>query len=388
MFVGEKLTNMRLLHGFSRQELANNLGITEQAVWQYENGYTTPGLETINKMRKLFNIKAKFLYSPDFITNQIAENNIAYRASERSSRKKAKAESIHLEYLNVMLDFIEKYIAYPPNLLIEIRNESINLQNENEKKGIPKEKTIEQISLLTRERIGLNKEDNEDFLFLLEKSGAFIFEKALGEEVDAYSVWSNQDRPFIMLSNIKKSSSRRNFDLAHELGHLILHHRIDIFELEPKEFEQVEKEANLFASNFLLPGKEYLRDLKHIQRKSNPKSYIDLKKKWNVSIAAMGRRAYSFREIDYQQYRYFNALLNKYEFKHKEPLDDELVIMRPGKIRHSLKFVLEKKLCSISDIINHTNFEVELLSYLFNIEEEFFNKYLTEPKVYEFTPKF
>ncbi|MFT8321013.1 MAG: XRE family transcriptional regulator [Bacillus sp. (in: firmicutes)] len=387
MFVGEKLTNMRILHGFSRQELANNLGITEQAVWQYENGYTTPGLETINKMRDIFQIKAKFFYSPDRLKNQISENNIAYRATERSSRKKAKSESVHLEYLHFMLDFMEKWIAYPSSLLVEIRNQSIELQHKNEMNGIAREETIEQIALLTRELIGLNKESNDHFLFLLEKSGAFIFEKSLGTEVDAYSVWSNQDRPFIMLSNRKKSSVRRNFDLAHELGHLLLHHRIDIFELEQKEFDQVEKEANYFASSFLLPKKKFLYDLKHIQRKSNPKSYIDLKKKWHVSIAAMGHRTYSLKEMDYQQYRYFNASLNKYQFRNKEPLDNELVIMRPGKIRHALKFLVENKLCSIQDLINHTNFEVGLLSYLFNIETDFFKQYMNQPKVYEFTPK-
>lgn len=41
MFVGEKLTDIRVLHGYSRNELALALDVTEQAVWQFENGYAT-----------------------------------------------------------------------------------------------------------------------------------------------------------------------------------------------------------------------------------------------------------------------------------------------------------------------------------------------------------
>lgn len=387
MFVGEKLTNIRLLHGLSRQELANSLGLTEQAIWQYENGYTTPSLETVNKMRSLFHIKPKFFYSKDNLVYQINENNIAYRSSERSSRKKAKAESIHLEYLNAFVDFMEQYISYPPNLLIKIRDYAIKLKNESENEGTAGEVIIEKTALFARDTLGLNKNNNRDLLFLLEKNGSFIFEKFLGDEVDAYSTWSERDRPFIVLGNMKKSSVRRNFDLAHELGHLLLHHRLDIFELESKEYEKIEKEANLFAAHFLLPGESFVRDLEHIQRISNPKSYVELKKNWNVSIAAMGHRAYSLDKMDYQQYRYFNASLYKYGYKEKEPLDNDIPIVRPGKIRNSLQFLFDKGLCSINQIIDHTHFEIPLLSKLLNIEESFFGKYLDQPKMYNFMLK-
>lgn len=42
MFIGKNLTNLRTMHGYSRKQLADLLSVTEQAVWQYENGYTSP----------------------------------------------------------------------------------------------------------------------------------------------------------------------------------------------------------------------------------------------------------------------------------------------------------------------------------------------------------
>ncbi|MGJ9458063.1 helix-turn-helix transcriptional regulator [Oceanobacillus sp. CF4.6] len=35
---------MRLLHGLSRSQLASELDVTEQSIWQYENGYISPSV--------------------------------------------------------------------------------------------------------------------------------------------------------------------------------------------------------------------------------------------------------------------------------------------------------------------------------------------------------
>lgn len=43
---------------------------------------------------------------------------------------------------------------------------------------------------------------------------------------------------------------RRNFDLAHELGHLLLHPYVDFSLLDKNERQQVEREADYFASCF------------------------------------------------------------------------------------------------------------------------------------------
>ena len=57
MFVGEKLTDIRLLHGYSRNELAKLVDVSEQSIWQYENNYNGPRLEVVNRFKDLFNVK-------------------------------------------------------------------------------------------------------------------------------------------------------------------------------------------------------------------------------------------------------------------------------------------------------------------------------------------
>lgn len=375
MFVGETLTNIRLLHGLSRSELALQLNLTEQSIWQYENGYISPSLEIINKMRDYFQVRPTYFYSPNYLENEINEQQIAYRSTVRNSRLKTKSETVYLEFINHITNYLSSAITYPTNRLKKIKNEVINFKNKNSGK-MDNQKMVEQIAAHTRASLGLEKENNDNLLFYMEKSGAFIFEKNFGETVDACSTWSSTDIPYIILGNIKKSAVRRNFDLAHELGHLLMHYKIDITDLDKKEYDQIEKEANLFAANFLLPKEEFLSDLQSVRKISNPNAYIELKEKWKVSIATMAHRAYSLEQMTYQQYRYFNASLNRNNYKVKEPLDEEITIMKPGKVRSSFKAIFENEIRSVEDILAYTKFELNLLANLLNIELEFFEQFM------------
>ncbi|MBP1907677.1 transcriptional regulator with XRE-family HTH domain [Paenibacillus turicensis] len=56
MFFGEKLQSLRELNGLSRKELADELGVSEQAIWQYENKLTSPKMEVINTLKYEFPI--------------------------------------------------------------------------------------------------------------------------------------------------------------------------------------------------------------------------------------------------------------------------------------------------------------------------------------------
>lgn len=162
---------------------------------------------------------------------------------------------------------------------------------------------------------------------------------------------------------------------------------MDITDLNKQDYDQIEKEANAFAAYFLLPEKAFMNDLEEVPKVSNPNAYIDLKKKWHVSIAAMAHRAYSLNRMTYQQYRYFNASMNRNNYKEIEPLDTELVIMKPGKIRSSFQALFEKGTITVDDLLKHTNFELKLFTELVNIETSFFEKYMArnqDPRVYKF----
>ena len=374
MFVGEKLTDIRLLHGYSRNDLAKMLDVSEQSVWQYENNYNGPKLEVMIRLKSIFNVKTKYFYNDTVYKTQFDPSFVAYRSKTINSIIKTKYEAVHLEFIEGLLNIFEDEIEYPQNKLLTIREYAIHYLNQNNGL-IEKKEMIQHVAQYAREKLELEF-DNQRLMFLLEKNGAFIFEKSLGDNIDAYSTWSKQDRPIIMLGTFKKSGVRRNFDLAHELGHLLLHYKMDLSDLTKSEYKTIEAEAHDFSSYFLMPQGEFIEDLKQIKRVSNPKSYIELKEKWSVSIVAMAYYARKLDYMTYEQYRYFYASLNRLGYDKVEPLDDTIKIIRPGKVKSSIQFLFEDKILTLQELMNLTNYNEVLIANILGVEESFINDYL------------
>ncbi len=275
MFIGENLSNLRILYGYSRKQLSEQLEITEQAIWQYENNYTTPKLQTINQLKQLFKVKSTYFYQPDILSKYIEKDtiplmHIAYRSKVINLMAKTQTEAKHVEFLDSLINYLAYQLVLPSKKIIQLRNSVINyLQQTDEKKDTQ----IAHVAKLARDFLGLRPDTNDDLLFLVEKSGVFVFEKAIGDDIDAYSLWTKTERPYIILGNLKRSSVRRNFDIAHELGHLLLHYKVAFTHLDRKEHKALEKEADLFAGAFLLPEAAFLVDIKTV---INPKNLMPI----------------------------------------------------------------------------------------------------------------
>lgn len=374
MFIGKSLTNIRILNNMSRKQLADKIDVTEQAIWQYENGYVSPKLEVVNKLKAIFHVKSSYFLNNDILDEidmqNIQVDNIAYRSETINSLNKSQSESMHVRFLDAFLKKIEGKINYPKNTLLELRNDAILFMKNNP--DMDRNVQIKCIAKLVRQKIGLDNDSNKNLLFLLEKAGAFVFEKEIGDTIDAYSLWSEEHRPFIILGSIKKSAVRRNFDLAHELGHLMLHYKVEFTMQDKKNYKALEDEANYFASEFLLPEEQFLLDCSDIVKKSNPDAYIDMKQKWMVSLQAIAIRAFKLEVIDYQKYRYFYMIINKKGYKVKEPLDNQIPIERPTKVKSILQLLFDEGLYSVSDLMDELKVDQSFLTILTGIEEDYF----------------
>ena len=103
-----------------------------------------------------------------------------------------------------------------------------------------------------RQSLGLNDEifHEDTLLKLLEEKKHYIFYDNFGTESISGAAYRKNNLHFILLNN-SQSLGRQNFTLAHELGHLVIHNK-DVFDLA-EEDKALEREANIFASHFLLP---------------------------------------------------------------------------------------------------------------------------------------
>ncbi|MGV7115474.1 spr1629 family repressor/antitoxin [Paenibacillus kyungheensis] len=379
MFIGENLANLRIMHGYSRKQLSEMLNITEQAVWQYENGYTSPKMQIVNELKQIFNVKNKYFYTKDMLskytqTNNINIMNIAYRSKVLNTISKTQAEAKHIEYLDIFVNDITSNISIPTLKIIKLRDNVIDYLNHTKEDRLTK---IEHVAHLARNVLELSEENNDDLIFSIEKSGVFVFEKAIGEEIDAYSLWTLKNRPFIILGNIKKSAVRRNFDIAHELGHLLLHYHLEFANLDRKEHKIIENEANVFAGAFLLPQDKFIRDIKNLKHLTNPDSYLDLKKKWKTSLQVLGYRAAQLGMINSKDHRNFYASLHRKGYLENEPFDKLIPMQKPMKIKTIIDLVSKKGIVNISEMIeDEWKVNIAFFHYMTGIDSSFFSKYI------------
>ncbi|MBC1371849.1 ImmA/IrrE family metallo-endopeptidase [Listeria booriae] len=369
MFQGENLQKIRTLYGLSRKELGEQLQLSEQAIWQFENQITNPKFEVMVKLKELFDVKTHFFLQDSKSEAVFQEGSVAYRLADIHSRKKTYTEVTYLQFIYEVITQLESYVNVPMGEIHELRNKTLQLYYQE----ASPEKRIQAIATLARKVLAVAP-DNGDLLLKLEKSGIYVVEKDIGDKADAYSAWSANNVAFIVLG-IKKSAVRRQFDLAHELGHLLMHHNIDILSLDKTTYNQLESEANQFAANFLLPEEIILPEFQKLKKVSNPDTYIELKAKYNVSIQALEMRAYKLGFLTPQQNSYFYRQITYKGYKTEEPLDSDMPLKRPGKIRSLFHVILSNQLTTLPDMEDVLKIKTTLLEKLFSIESTFFDRY-------------
>ncbi|MBL4602976.1 MAG: ImmA/IrrE family metallo-endopeptidase [Emcibacteraceae bacterium] len=176
-----------------------------------------------------------------------------------------------------------------PQFKLEEYFESVSLSP-----GLPHKAEIEKITLNLRDHLGLGRGPISNMVRVLETNGVIVSTaKDISSKVDAFC---NDDVIPIVMRNDSKSSVRCRFDLAHELGHLIMHKGVtNCIDENP----QIEKQANHFASCFLLPKETFIAEFPFFTKRRIPWDKLyELKFRWKVSVAAIIMRGHELGLID------------------------------------------------------------------------------------------
>lgn len=338
-FKGQMLNSIRLYRGMTISDLADKVDITKQTVSLYENDGAAPSLERVMLLAAALNVPRSFFYS-DF-TAPVSKTTY-FRSLVSCSKKERTACVKTIEYVSALYDFLSQYIEFPQ---LNIPNDYDILQ-----KG---DRDIENVADEIRKYWGLGKGPINNLLYHAEVNGIIVTSLELdSDRVDAFSqlVYSKGQKHYIIaLGKNKGSAFRRQFDIAHELGHILLHEwSSDIEELPKDEFRQREDEANEFASMLLLPKDEFLMDL---HNPTDLGSYIDLKRKWKVSAAAMIRRAYHLGAMSANQYQYLMKVMSSKGWRTKEPYDDVYSLSKPALLSDAVNLLLQDPDFTASDIL-------------------------------------
>lgn len=353
----ERLKEARLFRKMTMADLAQIVGINKQAISQFENCKNSPEPMTLRKIADALKFPYSFFVEPDPASTV---GNTYFRALYSSKKKDLAAQQVKAKYLAKIHSVLASKVRFKP----------LNLPDFAAHKTI----TIEEIAMRTRQYWDLGEAPIPNMVALLERNGIIVGEFATeSREIDAfYQYYEEDDYPTycVVLGTDKRSFYRRQFNCAHELGHILLHERYsDLNEIDRDEFREREDEANAFAAAFLLPAKAFGNDVAAYPNRLG--HYIELKKKWNVSIMAMIMRAYALGYLSANQYSYLMRQMSTRGYRQTEPLDDSIEYKHPYALKQSINLLLTKGNMSGEDIMNL--FTINKFSVSANVIEELLN---------------
>ena len=311
-----RLVLAREARGLRKNELAERVELTPSAVSQIEMGKIRPSAETLLRLALALRVRPAFFAAETAaaITAEQCHFRRLRSATQGEQRRVRAAGALILE----VVGHLERLVEIPAETITPLSAQVDDAEG------------VEPLAERVRDAWGLGRGPVSDVVALLERHGVLPVEvEGHSERLDAFSTWAGS-RPLVFLSTGKESASRRRFDAAHELGHLLMH--VDVSPGDPA----LERQADAFASAFLLPRATFGAECP--PRLSWP-HLQELKRRWKVSLAAMVRRAYDLGIYSEATYRRAYMQLNQRGWRENEPAEPRME--RPRLLREVIALLEE-----------------------------------------------
>lgn len=293
-FDGARLGLARRLQGWSKTEVARSLGVSANAVAQYERGQAKPTAPVLARACLKFGVPKEF-FGQGGADTRLSSSEAHFRSLRSTSVTKREQALAYGELALQLAHLLEQWVDFPPVSVPEMPLDGAEAPLE----------VIERTAQRTRELLGVQPGPVPNVVALLESHGVLVLRlpaNSVDSKVDAFST-REMVRPLVMLSPEKRDKARSRFDAAHELGHLVLHP-----DIEPGS-KIAETQANQFASEFLMPRAEIFE---HLPVRADWSRFHELKSQWGVSMRALVYRAHALGRLSDATYRRANQQLSQW----------------------------------------------------------------------------
>lgn len=279
-FTPARLTLAREAAGLDVKELAERIGATPSAISQLEHGNTRPRTETLLRISLAVGVPPEFLGAP--APPELPPEQCHFRRRRGATTRERRYVLARGRLVREVVRYLEEFVEFPADAVTPVQSPATTLVE------------AEILAAQMRDAWGLGMGPISDVVGLLEVHGVIPVEvQGHSTRLDAFSVWA-EGRPMMFLSTDKGVASRRRFDAAHELAHLVAHRGCS------SNDSALEPIADRFASAFLLPDAPFRAECP--TRLSWP-SLRAMKSRWGVSLQAIVRRAYDLGIYSEATYR-------------------------------------------------------------------------------------
>ena len=285
MDIGERLKIAREAIGYTQTEAAKKAGLSgAPAISELESNKREPKFSQLNKLAEIYHKTVEFFFSDEIVTEEV----LLWRKKPETQLYKETEEvfkELCLQYHNLELLTDEKKKAFLP---FAKTSQAISSFEDSKSLALDIYKEFELGSIPSMALKQTLEEKYYVKIFYLDFEGSAI------------STVSSIFGPAILL-NKKNKSWRRNYDLAHELFHILTwsNFRTNSVNIPTEKEEQL---ADKFASTLLLPEApllERLRGQVENNRISFTSAMLDnLAREFGVSFEALLWRIKSIYGLD------------------------------------------------------------------------------------------
>lgn len=272
-FQPQRLTQAREARGLTKTALAAMVDRSSPTLSRWEKGDALPEADSLERLAKALNLPESWFMekAPDY-----GSAPYFFRSNAVATKEARCVARVRMQWLQDASLRLQEYIDWPQVNVPTIRAEDFKTIDDV---------TIEEMAIKCRQEWGLGLGPISDILLALENAGVVCCREEIGySQMDGLSHWCELDgRPYVYLAADKANYYRSRFDAAHELGHLVLHRFLKETEFN-KRYKDIESQAHLFAGAFLLPAESFSLE---VNSWPTLDSFLALKKRWKVSVAAM-----------------------------------------------------------------------------------------------------
>ncbi|MBA4689156.1 MAG: ImmA/IrrE family metallo-endopeptidase [Candidatus Galacturonibacter soehngenii] len=354
-FNGDRLRIARNYRGVTAGELADRVGVQRQTISMYENSkLNNPEISNLKRISDELEFPLKFFMED--IKIELGHSSTYFRSLLTTNKKYRTEQETKVQFISIIYKYLSEYLEFSPLNIPKIKQGT----------------SPEDAAKILRDYWNLGNKPINNIIYLVESNGIIVtdFDTTTGD-VDAYShkiEFEDVQTFLIGYSKNKTAASRIHFDIAHELGHILLHDwNEDLENIDKQEFKEIEQQANDFAAAFLLPKEEFISDVGGYANKLS--YYEEMKKRWKVSIAAMIRRSYKLNLIDNEEYQRLMRNMQKQGIRKVEPLDDILATAKPSLLIQAVNVLMQEEVFTAREFIDELSSDLGLSLYPNDVEK-------------------
>lgn len=326
-FQGARLVQAREGRAMTQTMLASLIGRSSGAISRWEKGEQFPETDALESLERQLVVPAAWFLRP---MANYGDKPYFFRSKAAITRTARNIAKTKLEYLCEASQVFQDWVEWPVvNVPATGAKDHLTIRDED----------IEGITLDLRKHWKLGTGPISDVVLAMENAGIVVAGDELGyTNMDGVSKWFDcDDRPYVFLSHDKANSTRHRFDAAHELGHLILHRHLSDVEFNAR-YSEVERQANLFASSFLLPAESFAVEV----ATPSLETFLAMKPRWKVSVGAMIFRA---KQLGIVSEEYATRLWKNYSargWRRGEPGDDKVAFEETRLMSRAVRLLIEE----------------------------------------------